>query len=160
FKVAVYRAATWRLVNAPQGVDTQTVFGTTDALVLGTITEESSGDAGVQGVPGLARAGADDLLGAPFPARVTKPTRGLAPDVTTDGSGRSVLVFQEKDRPRAFSREAPVYASVAQPGATALGTRQLLDTRQAYQPTVRPFGPGAIAVWQNPHDRWGVAIER
>jgi hypothetical protein len=90
---------------------------------------------------------------------VTRTNRALAPDVTIDGAGRSVLVFQEKSKPQAFSRTAPVYASVAPAGATAFAGRARLDRRQAYQPTVRPLGPGAIAVWQDPDARWGVAIE-
>ena len=56
--------------------------------------------------------------------------------------------------PRAFSRVAPVYASVA--GRKA----RRLTSKQAYVPTVRPLGSGAIAVWQEPGDKWGVAIER
>ena len=74
--------------------------------------------------------------------------------MTLDGSGRVVLVYQEKTRPQAFSREAPVHASVA--GRPA----RRLTSRQAYQPTVRPLGSGAIAVWQEPGAKWGVAIER
>src|SRR5262249_9594845 len=91
----------------------------------------------------------------PSRAPVTHANHGLAPDVTIDGSGRGVLVFQEKDKPRAFTRTAPVYASVA-----PFTGRQRLDARLDYQPTVRPLGPGAIAVWQAPSARWGVAIER
>jgi hypothetical protein len=161
-KTAVFRAGGWRLVPTAHDEDVavETVFGTASGLAVGLVTIESSGDAGVQGVPSLARAAAGDVLGAPLRARVDRPTRGLAPDVTIDGSGRSVLVYQEKRRPQAFRREAPVYASVAAADATALGARQRLAGVQAYQPTVRPLGSGAIAVWQAPHARWGVAIER
>ena len=162
-RVAVYRSAGgWRLVSAAAvGTDDiQTVFGTAGGLVLGTTHVMQSGDAGVQGVPGLARAGADDVVGAPLRAPVTRPNRGLAPDVTIDGSGRSVLVFQQKTKPQAFNRTAPVWASVASAGASSFPARRRLDARQAYQPTVRPLGPGAVAVWQAPSSRWGVAIER
>jgi hypothetical protein len=162
-KVAVYRSAGgWRLVSAAAAGkdDIETVFGTASALVLGTTRVLQGGDAGVLGVPGLARAGADDVVAAPLRAPVTHSNHGLAPDVTIDGSGRSVLVFQEKTKPQAFQRTAPVYASVAPSGATTFPTRRRLDGRQAYQPTIRPLGPGAIAAWQAPGSRWGVAIER
>jgi hypothetical protein len=121
--------------------------------VLGTIKVVHSGDAGVSGPPGMALAGADDVLAAPLRAPVTHPGRALAPNVTIDGSGRPVIVYQEKARPQAFSRTAPVYASVGAAG------RRRLERRKAYEPAVRPFGPGAIAVWQLAHARWGVAIE-
>ena len=138
----------------------ETVFASASALVLGTIHVAVGGDAGVQGVPGLARAGADDVVGAPLPAVVSRPSRGLAPDVTIDGSGRNVLVFQEKPKPQAFQRDAPVFATVSPPGAAAFTARSRLYSRATYQPTVRPLGAGAIAAWQVPGSRWGVAIER
>lgn len=109
----------------------------------------------------LARAGAGGILGAPLRAPVDSPGRGLSAHVTIDGSGRSVLLFQEKARPQAFSRTAPVYATVAPANATALPrARQRLTAAQGYEPAVRPLGPGAIGVWQAPRRRWGVAIER
>ena len=162
-KVAVYRAATgWRLVSAaPIGRDAiETVFGTATGLVLGTVKVAQGGDAGVLGVPGLARAEAGDVLTAPLPAPMDRPDRGLAPDVAIDGSGRSVLLFEEKARAQAFSRAAPVYASVAAARATALPHRRRLDARLGYEPAVRPLGTGAIGVWQDPGHRWGVAVEQ
>jgi hypothetical protein len=79
--------------------------------------------------------------------------------VAIDGSARSVLVYQEKTVPQAFSRLAPVYAVAAAPGQP-LGPRQLLDGALTDEPTVRPYGAGAIAAWRRPGDRWGVAVER
>ncbi len=152
-KVAVYRpVGGWRLISQVGGDEIATVFANASALVTGSVDVVTGGDAGVLGAPGIARAGADDVLGPPVRPAVAKPGRALAPDVTIDGSGRSVIVYQEKTRSQAFHREAPVYASI--------GSRQRLDSRQAYQPTVRPLGPGAIAVWQAPGARWGVAVER
>jgi hypothetical protein len=162
-KVAVYRAGTgWTLVSAGAvGHDAiETVFGTATDLVLGTTKVAQGGDAGVLGVPSLARAGADDVLAVPLRAPVVRANHGLAPSVAIDGSGRSVLLFQEKAKARAFTRTAPVYATVAAAGATALPRRQSLDGRLGYEPAVRPLGPGAIGVWQDPGARWGVAIER
>ena len=162
-KLAVYRSKRgWRFVPASAvGEDEiETTYGTVSALVLATIRVRHSGDAGVLGLPGLARAGADDVVGAPLRPRSTNPNTSLAPDVTVDGSGRSVLVFQQKTAPQAFQRTAPVYASVAAAGASAFGARQRLDARKASEPSVRPLGRGAIAVWQAPDARWGVAIER
>ncbi len=137
----------------------ETVFGTGSALALGTTKVEQGGDAGVLGVPGLARTGEDGALGPALHAPVTRKDRGLAPGVTIDGSGRSVLLYQEKARSQAFSRDAPVYATVAAAGARTLGARQRLDAGADYEPTVRPLGSGAIGVWQAERERWEVAIE-
>lgn len=155
FRAAVYRSA-WRTVAValPGEYTVESEFADASGFVVGTTQVEQEGDAGIQGLPGLSRAGADDLLGAPLHPAVKHSNRALEPDVTIDGSGRSVLVFQEKSAPRAFERTAPVYASVA--GAS----RQTLDSGEAYQPTVRPLGTGAIAVWQATKARWGIAIER
>ncbi len=155
-KVAVYRGE-WTLASVPPLGDDgriETVFASAAQLILGVIDVRTEGDAGVSGIPGSAVAGEDHVLGEPRWASVSKPTRGLAPDVTIDGSDRIVLVYQEKTGPRAFSRVAPVYASVA----GRAGRR--LTSKQAYQPTVRPLGSGAIAVWQEPGAKWGVALER
>ena len=114
-KVAVYRGE-WTLASVPAlGEDgrIETVFASAAQLILGVIDVRTEGDAGVSGIPGSAVTGEDHVLGAPRWASVSKPTRGLAPDVTIDGSDRIVLVYQEKTGPRAFSRVAPVYASVA-----------------------------------------------
>jgi hypothetical protein len=155
-KVAVYRGE-WSLASVPPLGDdgrVETVFADATQLLLGVLDVRTEGDAGVSGIPGTARAGADHVVGEPQWASVSKPTRGLAPTVTVDGVGRVVLVYQEKTGPRAFSRVAPVYPGVA--GRVA----RRLTSKQAYQPTVRPLGPGAIAVWQEPGAKWGVAIER
>jgi hypothetical protein len=154
--IAVHRSA-WKLVPVPAlGENTviETVFASAKRLILGLLDVRTGGDAGDTGIPGIAAAGADDALGPPAWTAITQPTRGLEPDATIDGSGRTVLVFQQKDGPRAFSRVAPVYASVAG------GRRTPLTSQQASAPTVRPLGPGALAVWPAPHGKWGVAIER
>jgi hypothetical protein len=153
-KIAVYRPASgWSLVPAVGHDAIETVFATATELILGTVQVRHRGDAGATGVPGLAR-----LPAAPLRAPVENAGSGLTPNVAIDGSGRSVLVFQEKRRPAAFSRMAPVYASVAAPDATALN-RTRLDASQAYEPAVRPLGSGALAVWQRPKASWGVALE-
>jgi hypothetical protein len=155
-RVAVYRDE-WRLVATPAVQETErveSVFADAGGLTVGLLDVRTEGDAGASGIPGSSVAGADDVFGTPRWASVSKPTRGLEPAVTLDGSGRGVLVYQEKTGPRAFSRVAPVYASVA--GRRA----RRLTSKQAYVPTVRPLGSGAIAVWQEPGEEWGVAIER
>ena len=88
-KVAVYRGE-WTLASIPAlGEDgrIETVFASAAQLILGVIDVRTEGDAGVSGIPGSAVAGEDHVLGAPRWASVSKPTRGLAPDVTIDGSG-------------------------------------------------------------------------
>jgi hypothetical protein len=166
-KVAVYRpAGGWALVSATgldrDKYDIETVFATATDLLAGVLEVHESGDAGALGLPGIARvAGARALTLAAAPQLVpgVRPSRGLRPVVAIDGSGRSVLVYQEKDGSKPFAREAPVYASVAAAGAPALTVRQQLDATEAYEPTVRPFGAGALAVWRTGAGRWGVAIE-
>ena len=68
-----------------------------------------------------------------------------------------VLLLAYGWRARALSR---IGYSLAVAGAIALPRRQRLDGRLGYEPAVRPLGPGAIGVWQDPGARWGVAIER
>lgn len=161
-RVAVYRPATGWTTLATDAVGKnaiETVAGSADALLLGTLQVERSGDAGSLGVPGFARGAAVGPFGPALRAQVTSPSRGLAPNVAIDGSGRSVLVFQEKARAQAFSRDAPVYATVAAAAATSAPARQRLAATQAYEPAVRPLGAGAISVWAEPGERWGTAIE-
>ncbi len=160
--IAVFRPGIgWKLISvAALGGDAiETVFATRSELALGTLHVEQGGDAGVLGIPGVARAGADGPLAATLRVPIRRKDRGLAPNVTIDGSGRSVLLFQEKTKAQAFSRTAPVYASVGAADAASLPTRQRLDARLAYEPAVRPYGQGAIGVWQAPGQRWGAAIE-
>ncbi len=160
--IAVFRPGVgWKLISvAALGMDAiETIFATKSELALGTLRVEQGGDAGVLGIPGVARAGADGSLAAALRAPIRRKDRGLAPNVTIDGSGRSVLLFQEKTKAQAFSRDAPVYASVGAPDAASLPVRQRLDARLAYEPAVRPYGQGAIGVWQAPGQRWKVAIE-
>lgn len=161
-RVLVHRpGGEWEQVSlAGVGDDAvETVWATRESLLLGTLDVRHGGDAGLLGLPSLARA----ATGAPVPAALRAPTRSpgsaLAPHVTIDGSGRSVLAYQEKDSPAAFSRRAPVYVTVAPPGASRLPRRQRLDAQLGYEPAVRPLGPGAIAVWQAPKERWRVAVE-
>jgi hypothetical protein len=156
-KVAVYRhAGGWRLVSADGlGEDDaiETVFANATDVIAGVLRVHQGGDAGLLGEPGLVRATGDGPFGAPTLVPGVRPTRGLAPSATIDGSGRSVLVYQEKSRSEAFSRTAPVYASFG-------NVRQQLDPGSGYEPTVRPFATGALAAWQRSGNRWGIAIER
>jgi hypothetical protein len=163
-KVGVYRHdGGWALVSATGfGRDDaiETVFANGTDLLTGVLEVHEGGDAGALGVPGIGRVGGLGPLAAPLLVPGVRPSRGLSPVVAIDGSGRSVLVYQEKDGSKAFSRVAPVYASVAAAGAPALPAGRRLDASEAYQPAVRPFGDGALAVWRNGRGRWGVAIER
>jgi hypothetical protein len=127
-------------------------------VAIGTIDVREDGDALTLGAPGVLRANGTGAFGALLPAPVVKPTRSFGPVVAIDGSGRNVLVYQEKRKPQAFSELAPVYAAVGSPTAR-LRSRQVLATSQSYHPTVRPYGDGAIAAWEAPRNRWGVAVE-
>ena len=155
-KVAVFRGE-WQLLPVSglgENDEIETVFANAARAILGVIDVRSGGDAGVTGIPGSRVTDANNVFQAPIWASVSKPTRGLAPDVTIDGAGHTVLVYQEKTGPQAFSRTAPVYASASG------GPGKKLSSRQAYEPTVRPLGSGALLVWQAPGAKWGMAIER
>ena len=91
------------------------------------------------------------MLGAPRWASVS-PTRGLAPDVTIDGSDRIVLVYRRRWGPWCSRCIAPIYASVT---GRAGGT----TSKRPDEPTVRPARLGAIAVWQEPGANQGVALD-
>ncbi len=99
------------------------------------------------------------MFAAPLVAPVVSATRAFGPVVAIGGAGENVLVYQEKSAPAAFSRSAPVYA-VTGPRAGAFGARQVLDQGLARQPAVRTYGTGAVAAWEAPGHRWGIAIER
>jgi hypothetical protein len=155
-KVAVFRAAAgWQLLSADGLGDRdaiESVFADATDQIAGFVRVHTGGDAGVLGEPGFVRSAGASSLVAPSLVPGVKPTRGLAPSATIDGAGRSVLVYQEKARAEAFSREAPVYASLG-------AGRQRLDAGDGYQPAVRPLADGAIATWRHAPDRWRVAIE-
>lgn len=94
-------------------------------------------------------------FGTPVVAPVASARRAFAPRVAIDGSGRSVLLYQEKDAPAAFSRSAPLYAVTSTSAA-----RQTLTVAVVLNPMVLAYRGGAIAAWQAPGHRWGVALER
>lgn len=137
----------------------ETVAAGRGDVALGTVDVSHSGDVGLSGQPGLLRADARGVFGAPLAAPVTNPGRAFGPVVAIDGSGRNVLVYQEKAAPKAFSRLAPISA-VTGPRSGAFGARQILDRRPAYFPQMTAYRTGAIVVWEAPRHRWGVAIER
>lgn len=150
----------WSSVAAPlaQNVDVQTVGPNRGAVAVGVTAATRGGESVTLGVPGLVRIGVGNALSPARPVPVVRATRAFGPVVTIDGSSRDVVVYQEKTRSRAFSRNAPIYAVAADAGA-AFGARQRLDAADAYQPHVRPYRSGAIVAWQS-GDRWGVSIER
>ena len=154
--VAVYRGE-WQILAVPdlrENDEIETVYANATSLILGLIDVHSAGDLGPTGIPGSRVTGENNVFLAPVWAKVSKPTRGLEPGVAIDRDGHSVLVYQEKTGPQAFSRAAPVYASVAG------GAGKKLTAKQAYFPTVRPLGSGALVIWQEPGGKWGMAIER
>ena len=113
--VAVYRGA-WQLLpvaDLGENDEIETVYANATSLILGLIDVHSAGDLGPTGIPGSRVTGENNVFLAPIWAKVSKPTRGLEPGVAIDRDGHSVLVYQEKTGPQAFSRAAPVYASVA-----------------------------------------------
>ncbi|HVP01886.1 MAG TPA: hypothetical protein VMT10_04890 [Solirubrobacteraceae bacterium] len=154
--------AGWRRLDPPLGprLAVETVAVGDGPVAWGTIDVKRSGDAGLLGVPGVIAAQASGVFGPPLAAALTGPsTRGLHPVVAVDGSGRVVLVFQQKTAPRSFDRRGPVWATTG-PTVGPLAQPIRLDASLAYQPTVRAYGRGAVAAWATGAQRWGVAVER
>lgn len=142
---------------APERIET-VAPGRAD-VAIGTVDAVHSGDAGVSGTPGLMRADEQGVFGPLLQAPVTRPGYALGPVAAIDNAGRSVLVYQEKSVPKAFSRVAPIYA-VSGPAPGPFGTRQTLDAGNARLPALLAYRTGALAAWEAPHNRWGVAVER
>jgi hypothetical protein len=151
----------WTVVMVPLASSQriETVGPSATALALGVIDERNAGDAGTFGIPALLHVAAGPTFGAVRPAGVVVPRRAFGPVVAIDGAGRDVIVYQEKDRAAAFSREGPVYAATAAP-SEPLSARRRLDGGLAYEPAVLPYGRGAIVAWQASGSRWRVSIER
>lgn len=138
----------------------ETVAPAGGAVAFGTIRVARRGEGdSVFGVPTVLRMAAGGTSEPPHAAGVTVARRAFGPIVAIDGAGRSVLVYQEKDRPAPFSRSAPVYAVTAAPGRPFAG-RQKLYAGSGRQPSVIAYGKGAVATWQAPGLRWRVSVER
>jgi len=161
--IAVFRAGVgWTTlpVALPQFTSIETVAATQRRIVVGVIAHYTSGDAGVLGVPGLvSTTSPTNTLGPVLSAFVDRPSRGLQPVVAIDGSGRNVLLYQDKTHSEAFMRTAPIWATVAPANATALPARELVYAGEGFEPLLRPLGKGTIAAWAGPHDRWHAGLE-
>ncbi|MEA2220004.1 MAG: hypothetical protein QOJ35_2630 [Solirubrobacteraceae bacterium] len=160
--VALYApGAGWSILTPPlaAGTEVETVGPGAGAVALGTIDVQGGGEVGTQGVPGLLRIGPGGTFAPNRTGPVRSARRALGPVVAIDGSDRDVLVYQEKDRPAAFSRDAPVYAVVSNP-LSPFGARQVLDRGLAHEPAVSAYRDGAVAAWQAPGNRWRVSVER
>ncbi len=161
--IAVFRpGAGWRTLAPAVSADTniETVAANRTTLVAGLIAVHTGGDAGALGVPGLlSTTGPANVFGPLLPAFVDMPSRGLQPVVAIDGSGGSVLLYQNKLGPEAFTRTAPIWSVIAAPSATRTPPRKPVYAGAGYHPAVRPLGRGAIAAWQDPNERWHVALE-
>jgi hypothetical protein len=108
---------------------------------------DSCGDAGCSGRPLLSRLGADGTPGALLGPTLAQPNRAFGPWAVPTGPGAGVLVFQLKDKPAAFSREAPVRA-VGYAADGTLGALQTLTPLCATEPVALPLaGARALAVW-------------
>ena len=129
------------------------------SLALGTTDVRLGGEAASFGIPGLVRVTAGGAILPTRAAGVQVPRRAFGPVVALDGAGRDVIVYQEKDRPAAFSTTAPLYGATAARGR-AFSARRTLDAGRAAQPAVRRYRDGAIVAWESPGRRWRVSIER
>ena len=126
--------------------------------VLVTATRTAGcGDAGCFGGPGAGTVGPDGTPGPVFGPPLPRPNRAFAPWAVATGSDRSVLVFQLKNAPAAFSRRAPVRAVALRLDGTT-GALQTLTSRHADEPVALPLAGGrALAVWGE-NRRMGAAL--
>jgi hypothetical protein len=150
-RVLVYRDG-WSTLTAPlsQTEQIETVATRGRVAALGAIDVARSGDAGTLGNPELLAA-TDSAFGPKTVAPVASRTKAFGPIAGIDGSGRLLLVYQEKTAPSSFSRSAPVYVQVNGGGP------QTLDTERGFQPAVGPLGDSAIVTWQVA-GKWRAAI--
>lgn len=124
-------------------------------VAVGAVDVVRRAEAASFGTPSLLRADAQGAFGPPLVAPVLQARRAFAPRVALDGSGRSVLLYQEKLAPDPFGRTAPIYAVTS-----ASPDRQTVTPAAAMNPIVLAYRGGAIAAWQASGYRWGVAVER
>lgn len=151
----------WSALRPPLGQRGQietVALGDRDVAV-GVTDARLGGESNTFGVPQLLRADSQGAFGPPFVAPVANERKAFDPVVAIDGSGRNVLLFQEKTGVSSFSSSAPLYAVVGTEGDMT-ARRRTLDGGRAYQPALAPLGSGAIAAWQSRDNKWRVAIER
>ena len=105
------------------------------------------GDAGCSGAPFVWRSGETGdpvALGGP---QLDAPGRAFGPSVAPLAGGGASLVFQLKDGPQPFSRQAPVKAVRITANGTA-GRLQTLTSRLAEEPVaVALTGSRVLVVW-------------
>ncbi len=106
------------------------------------------GDGGAcSGAPFVWRSGeTGDPVALGGPQRAV-PGRAFGPSVAPLGDSAASLVFQLKDGPQPFSRQAPVKAVTIAADGTA-GPLQTLTSRPAQEPVAVPLaGSRALVVW-------------
>jgi hypothetical protein len=121
-----------------------------DQAVVSATAGVSCGDAGCSGDPR-----AYSITGAPLAAPdLDHPTRSFGAWAV-----RKTLLFQRKDGPRPFSREAPVKAVTFEADGS-LGRMQTLTRKPATEPIgLALAGGGTLAVWAN-RERLDAALAR
>lgn len=145
------------------GRPTRTTVPVPDAFDEGTLGDDDTGrlavagvdatlrgDAGASGTPVAAELTGDPLaLASPFArATVSSPNRTFGAVAAPTAGGTLALVYQQKDRPKGFSRQAPVYgATITASGHARPPVR--LSSRQASEPQVVAHHGAAIAVWDD-----------
>ncbi len=143
--------ATRTTVPAPDGFAEGVLGGDgTGRLALAGVDATLRGDAGASGTP-LAAALAGDPLALPAPfARpaVSSPNRTFGAVAAPTAGGTLALVYQQKDRPKGFSREAPVYGVTIDASGRARPPVRL-SSRGASEPQVVAHRGAAIAVWDD-----------
>jgi len=127
--------------------DPRVAIGGDGRTLIAATQIRSRGDAGAFGNPVVAGVSAAGVLGAPFGPALDHPKRAFAPSAAFTSAGRSVLVFQLKEKSQPFSQEAPVRA-VAIAADGTLGELQTLTSGRAKEPGVMALSGGrALTMW-------------
>ncbi len=136
-------------------VDARVTAAPDGGAVLAGTRPRSRGDAGYFGAPLSALVGRDGSVGPLLGPALASPGRAFGPSAVALGDGRRLLVASLKSGSAAFSRIAPVAATVLGPGSPA---SSLLTTGLASEPVAVPLaGQRALVLWAGERG-WGGAL--
>ena len=119
-------------------------------LALAGVRATLDGEAGASGHPIAALASGSPLaMRAPFAGpSVTLPSRTFGAVAAAIPGGRLAMVFQQKDAPAGFARDAPVLG-VAISAAGVAGRAVRLSARKGSEPQIVSVGDSAVTVWDD-----------
>jgi hypothetical protein len=130
--------------------DPQAAIDPSGAVAVAYTSVTRSGDAGARGVPVVrVRPAGASAFGPGLRVAATQPGRLFGPLVAFAGSGRAVLLYQEKTHIAGFSRAAPLREVAASADGTALGTPATVGRVEIARPRIASLQGGRVlGLWQ------------